>query len=94
MHLSDAGITLCHSFRAEQTAILGFLLAVDKVLTAPQRGCLEVASYPWSPEWLKLCALICQGRGEDSLVFPIFGNQHLDLPILPYKTAFQVFRQI
>ncbi len=47
MHLSEAGNKLYHSFRLEQTSILGFLLAVDKLLTPEQFGCLEAFSYPW-----------------------------------------------
>lgn len=94
MHLTAPGIALCQSFRAEQTAVLGFLLSMDRLLTFLQRACLEVSSYPWSPEWLKLCALICQRRGLEALVFPTFGNQQLNLPILPHKTAFEVSRSI
>lgn len=90
MHLTEAGIALCHSFRAEQTAVMGFLLSVDKVLSTFQRGCLESFSYPWSPEWLKLCALICQKKGRQPYQFPSFGNQQLNLPILPHKSAFEV----
>ena len=90
MHLTEAGVALCHSFRAEQTAVLGFLLSVDKVLSAVQRGCLEAFSYPWSPEWLKLCALICQKKGRQPHQFPSFADQQLDLPILPHKSAFEV----
>ena len=90
LHLSDAGIALCHSFRMEQTAVLGFLLAIDKVLSALQRAFLETTSYPWSPEWLKLCELICRKRGQEPFEFPTFGNEQLDLPILPARTAFQV----
>ncbi len=90
MHLTEAGIALCHSFRAEQTAVLGFLLAVDKVLLAVQRGCLESSSYPWSPEWLKLCILICRKKGRQPHQYPAFGHQQLQLPILPHKSAFEV----
>ena len=88
--MSPSGIALCHSFRSEQTAVLGFLLSVDKVLSATQRACLEVSSYPWSPEWLKLCTLIYESRGQQPPEFPVFGNQQLDLAVLPHKSAFEV----
>ena len=90
MHTSEAGVALCHSFRSEQTAVLGFLLSIDKLLSAVQRACLEVAAYPWSPEWLKLCTLICRARGVEPPRLPVFGNQQLDLPILPHKSAVEV----
>jgi len=47
MHLSEAGNKLYHSFRFEQTSILGFLLAVDNILTPEQYARLESSSYPW-----------------------------------------------
>lgn len=91
LHLSEAGIALSHSFQLEQTAVLGFVLAIDKVLSTFQRACLETTSYPWNPEWLKLCELICCKRGQSPFQFPTFNNDKLDLPLLPAKSAFQVF---
>jgi len=91
MHLSPAGNALYHSFRIEQTTILGFLLSVDMLLSSEQCGCLESSSYPWSPEWLPMCGLIrSRRRGLPPLQFPTFGNKLLNLPVLPYKTAFEV----
>ena len=47
MHLSEPGNKLYHSFRFEQTSILGFLMSVDSILTPEQYGCLESSAYPW-----------------------------------------------
>jgi hypothetical protein len=91
MHLSPAGNALYHSFRIEQTTVLGFLLSIDKLLSSEQCGCLESSSYPWSPEWLPMCALIrSRRRGLSPLQFPKFGDKLLNLPLLPYKSAFEV----
>jgi len=55
-----------------------------------QEAFLECTAYPWSPQWLVLCSLICQRRGEDPPVFRTVDNHYMDLPILPGLTAFQV----
>ena len=43
-----------------------------------------------SPEWLQLCSLMSQNLGLEPLEFPDFANEGMDLPLLPYMTAFEV----
>jgi len=90
MHKCSAAKLLFHSLRSEQTTVLGFFLAVENTLSRWQEGFLESAAYPWSPEWLQLCAAMCRGAGVEPLEFPAFANIGMDLPLLPYMTAFEV----
>ena len=87
---SLAGANLFHSLRLEQSIITGFLLGIEDVLTVLQKGVLDSACYPWSPEWLPLCALISLKRGKQPLQFPAFIDKFLDLPLLPQRTPFEV----
>lgn len=94
MDKSLAGAALCRSLRLEQSIVTGFLLAVEDVLTVVQKATLETASYPWSPEWLPLCAIISMRKGKQPLQFPAFIERFLDLPLLPQKTAFEVIQHL
>ncbi len=84
------GAALSRSLRLEQSIVTGFLLAVDDVLTVLQKGVLDSACYPWSPEWLPMCLLISLKNGRQPLQFPAFIDKLLDLPLLPQRTALEV----
>ena len=87
---SSAGAALSRSLRLEQSIVTGFLLAVEDTLTVLQKGVLDSACYPWSPEWLPMCALISLKRGKQPLQFPAFMDKLLDLPLLPQRTPLEV----
>lgn len=87
---SLAGAALFQSLRLEQSIIAGFLLAVEDTLSVLQKGLLDSTCYPWSPEWLPLCALMSLKRGKQPLQFPAFIDKFLDLPLLPQRTPLEV----
>ena len=51
---------------------------------------IDVGSYPWCPQWLDMLDVLRQRRGLPSLQFPAFKDRQMDLPVLPYMTAFEV----